>query len=269
MIIKYISSSVIIERIADEYNIKSDDYITKAPAWIYAALRKIAIKQQYLITNEICSISNSRYQIPFYIDKVYAVRINNQAIDYYMGDYSKLKYEQSLAIPVASFDGKVISYNQDNLQTELSNSIVDASIDIDNVFGDRYNRHITCEHNLRSITDVRYSVYNGHIQFYGLDEGEFELVSGRIPYIIDPSTEQMWPVIPDNEALFESLIAYCLKNIIMRGYSHPILNLRDNNPLTNPGIMFANSLIAARNSCNSISPDAKKTLSKLLNITIL
>lgn len=269
MIIKYISSAVIVERIADEYNIKSEDYITKAPSWIYAALRKIAIKQQYLITNEICTITNGRYQIPFYIDKVYAVRIKGTPIDYYMGNASSNKYEQSLSLPIATFDGKVMSYNQQSLQEELNNSIVDNSVDINNVFGNRYNVSCHRENHIREFTNIRYSVYNGHIQFYGIDEGEFELVSGRIPYIVDESSELMWPVIPDNEALFESLIAYCLKNIVMRGYSHPVLNLRDNNPLTNPGLMFSNSLIAARNSCNSISPDARKTLSKILNITIL
>ena len=62
---------------------------------------------------------------------------------------------------------------------------------------------------------------------------------------------------------------YCLWFILMRGYKHPVLSLTANNKFINPSQAFAEGMLAARNSCNALSPNAKKTLSKLLGLNIV
>ena len=51
MIHKYISSKVLIEKIYDEYNIQSSDFVTRLSTWTLNVLRQIKIKQIYVIKN--------------------------------------------------------------------------------------------------------------------------------------------------------------------------------------------------------------------------
>jgi len=118
------------------------------------------------------------------------------------------------------------------------------------------------------LSDVRYKVNNGWIHT-NIESGQVEIICGTIPYLYDYDLELLFPIVPDDEDFLQMLVAYCLKNILMRGYVHPILTLTGGDEVTNPSKMYDKYRARARNSCNALSPDAKISLGKILNINII
>ncbi len=44
------------------------------------------------------------------------------------------------------------------------------------------------------------------------------------------------PLIPNNDVLIDALKNFVMMRILQRNYRHPVLNLRDSNPYTNPAL---------------------------------
>lgn len=262
MIHKYISSKVLIEKIYDEYNIQSSDFVTRLSTWTLNVLRQIKIKQIYVIKNIEIEYQDYRIQIPQEIDKIYGVIINGVSAKPVFTDELRLKTKFTTSNLIYGFDGKVYPDDKNIMQlvTEgVSNETVKNLDEV--VFGIRQCSNTKNE-------NVTYSVNEGWIHT-NIDFGTCEIICGVIPFEYDYDTDIMFPLIPDNEDLKETIVQYCLTNMLKRGLKHHTLSLQSNNRYINPAMAYEYFVPKARNSCNSISPQARESLSKILNINIM
>ena len=72
------------------------------------------------------------------------------------------------------------------------------------------------------------------------------------------------PLIPNNDVLIDALKNFVMMRILQRNYRHPVLNLRDNNPYTNPALAYDNAKIKVRNACNRLTKDKRDDCSRSL-----
>lgn len=56
------------------------------------------------------------------------------------------------------------------------------------------------------------------------------------------------PVVPNNGLLIECIVAWCMYKMLCRGSKHPIFNLRDNSPATNPFVFWMQNKDKAKDS---------------------
>ncbi len=78
MVHKYISSKVLIDKIYDEYNIQSDDFIGRLSTWTLNVLKESKIKQTKILENIQVEFVENRAMIPQIVDIVYGVKINDK-----------------------------------------------------------------------------------------------------------------------------------------------------------------------------------------------
>ena len=90
MVHNYITSKDLIERIYNNYNIQSDDFVSRLPTWVLNAIREIGIKQSYILTNIVLYLKDNKSCIPKEIDRIYGVKINGLTADlnYDLNSYS-------------------------------------------------------------------------------------------------------------------------------------------------------------------------------------
>ena len=71
-------------------------------------------------------------------------------------------------------------------------------------------------------------------------------------------------MIYDEGLLRRYLKLYIIRQILLRGYKHPVLNLKDNNPMINPGLELMNMRNAVRVACNKFNKDRRENIAKAL-----
>jgi len=76
------------------------------------------------------------------------------------------------------------------------------------------------------------------------------------------------PRIPDDPFVIEALKWFLMTRLLQKGTKHPIFNLKENNPYTNPAIAWENFSKKARNSISMLSPDQRIEASKLFRTFI-
>ena len=280
MIHKYISAKTIIDRIYDNYNIQSDDFVSRVSNWTLNCIREIGIKQSYVLDNVVLTLSNKKVAIPIDIDRIYGVKINGVTaeLSFKFETVDKTYYGNNY---VVGFDGTV--YNReisplevmvgswDNVPQPSPSGGIEPDPNLYPIspiagvthseFNANYWRHIDIE-------GYKYKVVHGWIETNS-PNGVVEILCGRIPYRYDEVLDQLFPLIPDDENLIQAVTFTILGNILMRGYKHSLLNLTSNNEFVNPGIAAKKYIALARNSCNSMSPSAKQSLSKLTGRNII
>ena len=280
MIHRYISAKTIIDRIYDNYNIQSDDFVSKVSTWTLNCVREIGIKQAYILDNVILSLNNKKVAIPIDIDRIYGVKINgitaNLSLNFETID--KTYYGDNY---VVGFDGTIYNHESNPLETVVGSwdntpqptptggiepdpnlyAISPIAGVTQSQFNANYWKH-------QNIEGYKYKIVHGWIETNSTD-GVIEILCGRIPYRFDEGLDQLFPLIPDDENLINAITFTCLTNILMRGYKHAILNLTSNNEFTNPGLAAKKYIPMARNSCNTLSISAKRTLSKLTGRNII
>lgn len=263
MIHKYISSKVLIEKIYDEYNVQSDDFAARLSTWTLNAIRELRIKQTYILENIEVEFNNNRVFIPQVVENIYGVKINGQIASPIFSNNNILKKQYTSNALVIGYDGNVYPDKKNILDLDTINpQETDLIITDRNVLGIR-------EWNLNKINSVTtYNITNGYIHT-NIEYGTCEIMGGSIPYEYDEELDILFPLIPDDEYLKNAIIQYCLANMLRRGYKHSVLNLQANNRYVNPAQAYEYYTLKARNSCNSISPSAKQSLSKILGLTIM
>lgn len=273
MITSYISSKCIVERIYDDYNIQSDDFVSRVATWTYNVIRDLKIRQCYILENLELEVLNGKCRLPESVDKVYGIRFQGVLLDTILNN----KLASKTFLPestVYGISGEV--YKNESNPIYTIDGMTDELIvpnEMANVFGTRVLPESHCGldgfvDNIRT-TQYQFTISNGWIHIPGLDSGTIEVICGNIPYEYDSDLDMIFPVIPDDEAFRVCLLNYCLTNILMRGYKHPILDLKANNEFVNPALAYKNNRLAAKNSCNALSPSAKMTLGKILGHNIL
>lgn len=285
MIHNYISSKNLIERIYNDYNIQSDDFVSRLSTWTLNAIREIGIKQSYILTNIVMELQHNQVCIPKEIDRIYGVKINGLTADlnYDLNTVNKIHYQPGTPTSVVGFDGRVYVHEHNILDSEdiecvtpetpISTSSVPNVISPTDYYNAQYPGLSHTNFDIRywrsrTKETYKYKIINGWINT-NVEHGTIELACGSIPYVYDEEFEMIFPLIPDNENLIKAIIFYVLGQMLMRGYKHSLLSYTVNNEFLNPGMGWTKYSKMARNSCNALSPDSKRTLSKLTGRNII
>ena len=271
MIHKFINSKILISKIYDEYNIQSDDFVSRLPNWTYNVLRQIKVKQVYVIKNIQIEYDGNKIYIPQYIDKVYGIKINGILAKPIFSDEIRVKTRMGNS-PVIGIDGTVFPTEKNIMEFVSTESTITNSSNVENnlIFDEGV---LKSAFNIKYVTqgvseEPTYKINNGWIHT-NVEYGTCEIICGTIPYEYDSELDMIFPLIPDDEYLKEAIVQYCLMNMLRRGFKHHTLTLQANNRYVNPAQGYDYFIPKARNSCNSLSPQAKESLSKILNITLL
>ena len=74
----YVNSAELIREIYDDYNITSDDFVSRAPAWIYNALDELNFIQAYIEKTTEIPIEHYRGKLPDDFQGLISIAIDNQ-----------------------------------------------------------------------------------------------------------------------------------------------------------------------------------------------
>jgi hypothetical protein len=94
------------------------------------------------------------------------------------------------------------------------------------------------------------------------ENGKITIFMDALPIEEDCETGIFYPLIPDVEELKIALRLYVMKNILMRGYKHPVLDLNANNEYTNPALAFDKQKRKAIIACGTLNMDARTRISE-------
>ena len=271
MIINYINSARIIDRIEDEYNIQSFDYVARFPNWVINCLRDIRVKQIYQQINPKIEFENYKCKLPENVNKVYKVYINGVRAK--LDVKETLKFAGSEYTLVSGFDGKVYGAAEVEEETIVvtppSEPNSNSGITIPPLTEEEILANFAKNRNFQCYQEgILYRIENGWITT-NVSHGEIEIIAGAFPYQLDESYQALFPVIPDDENLINAITSFVLKTILMRGYKHHLLSLEKDNEFLNPSIAYTRYKQKARNTCNAMSADAKDRLSKIINTNII
>lgn len=97
-----------------------------------------------------------------------------------------------------------------------------------------------------------------------IEECEIKAYTKALPIVKDDTTQLWFPLIPDDEKLFDAIDYYILMRILLRGHKIKQFNLRDNNPFINPAIAWETKRKKAKNSVNKMDADQRDRVSRLI-----
>lgn len=226
----YVSSAILIPEIYSDYNINSDDFISRFPNWIYNALDELNFVQAYVDKSSNIEIVNYRGKLPDDFKGVIDLII----------DTIKIKLRE----PNAN------NYNtkfKDIIEKEDSTEVINKSFDKDT----------------KVKSEVEYYISNNWIHT-NIESTTIHLKYKAIPTEIDVNSGIEFPMIYDEGLLRRYLKLYIIRQILLRGYKHPVLNLKDNNPMINPGLELMNMRNAVRVACNKFNKDRRENIAKAL-----
>lgn len=230
-----ISSSVIIHRIIEDYNVHSMDFITRIPIWICEALADLNIQQHYMNASETIDFDEYRCQLPDGCENIRLVIINGKRADFTTNP-APLEYDDGNYIPLAvSFP---VGHN-------LNENVV-----LDFIR--------TCRESLYT-----YSI-NGSYLHLNVRNGTLGLIYRGLPMTLDEILKINVPLIPNNYVLIDALKNFVMMRILQRNYRHPVMNLKESNPYTNPALAYDNAKIKVRNACNKLTKDKRDDCSKVM-----
>jgi len=273
MVHNYITSKDLVERIYNDYNIQSDDFVSRLPTWVLNAIREITIKQVYILTNIILELHNHKACLPKEIDRIYGVKIDGLTADlnYDLSTTDKSLYTEINGTVVVGFDGKIYTHEQNilnNFGIDTPNVITPTEFYNMQYPGLTHSEFDIKYWRSRTKETCKYKIVNGWINS-NIEHGLMEIACGTIPYLYDEEFEMIFPLIPDDENLIKAITFYILGQMLLRGYKHSLLSYTTNNEFLNPGMGWNKYSKLARNSCNAISPDSKRTITKLTGRNIL
>lgn len=241
----YISSKVLIAELYNDYNIQSSDFIQRFPIWCANALGYLKIHQAY-VDNEIKGdIINNMFQLPDYCRGVDSVIINNKEAVLKFSLFDRDSNKTINHIPTLSPKG---DFNKHEITDVITSPI------------NKYDNH-------KSDEIIEYWISNNWIHT-NVNHGEIVVRYRSIPYEYDSETNMTFPLIYNDELLKLAIKLYVLKMMLNRGYIHPIQNLRDNNPFTNPALYLEQIRFKVRTSCNKFTKDRREILANI-NTTML
>lgn len=71
------------------------------------------------------------------------------------------------------------------------------------------------------------------------------------------------PKVPNDIFVINAVKWFIMVKLLQRGYVHPIFNLKENNPFTNPGIAWNNAKFEARNSVSTMDQNERRVISEM------
>jgi len=122
-------------------------------------------------------------------------------------------------------------------------------------------------------TDTTHTDYNGEYYTHrggkvistSFEEGTITVYYKMIATTLSTELGIQIPDVPDNIHLLQALANYIMMQLLVKGYKHPTISLRENNPYLNPGMAFDKYAKQARNSLGAMTYDERVEVSNLLH----
>lgn len=232
MILHWINPSEVIASVFDEYNIKSSDFIQRTPDWINKVLQELKINKNLEPVIIQDTFSAYKYFIGPFVKKIDEVYLNTNIARYNNEFIVEASYVDSNK-PVNTI-GDINSNISIGINTDITKQVLD----------DKLNSYY---YNVEN-SFIKTNLYSGHIK----------IMAHTMKGVLDDITGLFFPLIPDEVHTKNAIQCFILKTILMRGYVHPILNLRENNPFVNPALKYKIELDLARVAINSMNKAERK-----------
>lgn len=239
----FISSALIIPDIYNDYNIQSDDFVSRFPIWIANALEELCFIQAFITIEKDINFDNHRCQVPWDFKGCEDIIINNvKAVLKNSADFNKdIISEIIKTVPVYT---PYTEYKNQNIST------VD-------------NENLQYKHTAINNEIPYYYINNGWIHT-NIEYGIIHIRYKALPVVFDSNVNMDVPLIYNNASLKKYLKLYIMKQILIRGYKHPVLNLISNNPYTNPALELDRIKLQTRVACNKFSSDRRENISSVM-----
>ena len=95
----------------------------------------------------------------------------------------------------------------------------------------------------------------------GLENETLNITYKVYPYTFDKELNRTMPLIPNDKYVEIALMWYCMRQLLYRGYKHPVVSFASNSPDINPGIAWTKFKSLAVKSISALDPDAMYRLS--------
>lgn len=232
---RFISSGVVIHDIIEDYNIQSMDFINRVPTWICQALVDLNVQLQYIDVADTIEFDDYRCQIPDGCKSIRAVIINN---------HRAVEVDNPKPIEAKVIDRMPLSLAIPADKLGETSVVIDLS---------------------RFIVDTKYQyMINGSYLHLNVSNGFLGLLYKKLPFVLDGVLKINVPLIPNDEILRDSIKNFVMMRMLQRGYIHPVLNLKENNPYTNPALAYNQSKIKVRNQLNHLTKDKRDACTRSL-----
>lgn len=234
----YVNSAELIREIYDDYNITSDDFVSRAPAWIYNALDELNFIQAYVEKTTEIQIEHYRGKLP--------------------DDFQGLIY---LIIDDTKIHLRSPHYN--NYDTKFKDTVEKDGL-IENTGNDITNKSFNST--TKNKDKAEYYISNGWIHT-NIESTTVYLKYKAIPSELDDNLNMYFPLIYNEGILRRYIKLYIIRQILLRGYKHPVLSLASNNPIINPGLELMNIRNNVRVACNKFNKDRRENIARILTTT--
>jgi hypothetical protein len=117
------------------------------------------------------------------------------------------------------------------------------------------------------ISTLKYSIEN-NILYLEKNIGNYKLYYHTIPIEFNEKFQIFVPKIPNRPYVIDNIKWFVLKNILSRGYIHPVYSLGNRNQEYDPNIKWQQSIIKARVDLSTISKEDRNDLVNI-NTTFL
>lgn len=222
----YVNSAELIREIYDDYNITSDDFVSRAPAWIYNALDELNFIQAYVEKTKEDKIEHYRCELP--------------------DDFQGL-----IDIIIGDTKAHLRSPHNNTYGTKFKDTVEE----------DRINKSF--DSTTKNKSKVEYYISNGWIHT-NIEEADIYIKYKAIPSEFDDTLKMYFPLIYNEGMLRRYIKLYIIRQILLRGYKHPVLSLASNNPVINPGLELLNIRSSVRVACNKFNKDRRENIAKIL-----
>ena len=256
MIYNLVSSGEIVARISEDYNINHADYINRVPQWVHQAMGELDINIAFIPTFITIPIVERIGLLPRDIKLITGVEADGCRLTriHGHGSVKTIELTQRDAIVMTSLGSTVYG---DNIVIDTENNKV-----VMNPTKIRTYNNETIVHTQPSDKYNYILLPNGKIEINS-DAKFVTIYYLSYPITFDTIFGFDAPQIPDNEHVKVALTWYVLRNILMRGYLHPIISLTSNDPENNPNRQWTRWKTIARNNASDSDPDQSAILSRL------
>jgi hypothetical protein len=214
----------------DRYGIASEDFVTRAPNWIKACITDLGYIVNLESTSYEATYNHSRCLLPPFCENVERVIINGEKIV-----YSDLFYLRDDNVDLNRGVGLIFNNNDGEVDP------LEITVD---------------ESDYGNVVHPFYRISNGWLHT-NVTSGYIEIIYKKYPTEFNEVLGLECPMIPDEFNTRQAIIWFILQTMLMRGYVHPLLSLKDNNPLLNPGIAYEKHKLQSRISLNSPNIDKR------------
>lgn len=255
MVYNLIEADEVIARLDNDFNVNTGSYVSRIPQWIYQCLMDLNIYIGLIPKAYVADVEDFHCDIPSDLHKLTGIEYNGYRLD--RRATTQFKYTSITDVTTALVTTNVgVTLHGSNV--EVDDTLDKVSIDVS-----RIRVFDTSSINELPISNqYYYLIPNGKI------ETSFESGVVIFHYYIFPSSynerlNSLCPLIPDTEAVKESVTWYLFQQILQRGFKHPVFTLGNPNQVLDPYSRYRISRRNAKNKATLEDPDQARIIDRM------